>query len=364
MTNLVIFGASGSLGQLFLQKINDEKSISNVICVVRSRQSINRLISLNLDTEKFRFMFMTDFEALEKGAMSGSVFLNFSFVSDGPPWTRPIQQRILIETLADLAIFHNALKFVEISSQSVFGYKLSSDVSTRSKPPFLLPEYGLTKLTAENFVKKRLYASEVDCYIIRLGAVFHKNSAPFFQRLISIYAGRSFQSIYNGNCNGTILENALAGILFVCDPQFFSPKKVYHFAEIGFMTWDYFFSLFQKRLPTSRVKLGNYSPKGKTIIDRMKVASRTKLFYLILRFSLSIQTTHKLNYSFFNYLKSLSLTRYLDDSKVDSETHSVFIESFFFQNEYPFGFRYNVDPIDAEKYFELNYNLNFDEQID
>lgn len=329
---LIIAGGSGAVGVHFLNYILAERPDCSVILLSNSITGFERLSVRYSNNSQIELFALEEFlSSNHEMRFADYTFLNFAFPGIGAPWLRIKESRVLINRLTVWCKGAGVKHYIEISSQSVFGYKFDKDVTVDTAPPFFKEEYGFTKKLAEDIVRSNLSNSDVRFTIIRLGNVLFRGSGPFYQRLYSIVLNSNLVvSDFNGYCNATIIENVVAGVLFVVENED-SEDEIYHFSELSHLKW-------KQLVP---ITLLNILPKDEPL-------SRTRSKYSTSPEKIIGVASWFLSYvpSDLGFLKKLiKAKRKLSISKevrFPSSALLAFNEKYRFLPHFPKGFRYKV----------------------
>lgn len=248
MIDIYILGASGAVGSKFVQFILEDKSYRKIFLISSSNIGMERIQNTYSNSGKVKCLKLDNLSSCHKELNSDypRVFLNFAFVSNGPPWRRSINNYKLVRKVAQFSKNNLFAHYIEISSQSVFGYQLDSDKAIESRVPLFSEEYGTTKLLGELAAKNVLKRSSTSVSIVRLGNVIFQGSGPFYQRLFNIYCSKQGHNLRNGELgyiNGTFLKNTLTGIDYLIKNPSNESVNIYHFSELSHLRWDSIFNL-------------------------------------------------------------------------------------------------------------------------
>jgi len=358
MINVYISGASGAVGSKFVEYLLQQKrNVGKIILISSSIVGSERLKSqykdyTNIDIQMIDKLICNDPNAC-------NVLVNFAFVSSGVPWARIKNNYRLVFKLATFSKENNFRRFVEISSQSVFGFKLTKSVDIDSSFGFFCEEYGLTKRAGEKATFDVLNASDCSFSIVRLGNVLFKNSGPFTQRIFNIYFSNHFKILnQDGYINATLLENTLAGIWFLLSIETMTTESIYHFSEVGEIRWKDIYKILEN----------DFSSYARRVVVREE-KERAGLMSLVLRILKSKYSAPFI--IFLSYASPVVLNRILETLyrkhrnigyhlafRVDSSVKNAFSEKHRFISLFPEGFVFPVNSNDAPKKIAEIYNCD------
>ena len=355
MYSVVISGASGAIGQKFTDYLlSSAYPALRIILLSSSNAGFARLKSRYDHIEKMEVVSsLTDCRDMLLGH---KLFINFSFVSQGLPWERIRKNRSLAKAYSSFAIANKFDNFVEVSSQSVFGFALADDVDCDASPSLFAEEYGLTKLAAEEEIQRRLSHSSCHYSIVRLGNVLFEESGPFSQRLIEmLFYPEIVQQIRSnaGFLNATLLENTIPALAYVLyNRESYASGSIFHFSEASHLRWDLILEVLMRTLDGYEFCAGSSVERqqGFSLVRILRSRGLGPLYNLI-----SYLPTQKMD---------TSLTRLYRNSRTSSQGNvQVFDESAllayqerhrFFPN-FPMGFRYEVPLCELETRLEEMY---------
>lgn len=357
MINVYVSGASGAVGTRFVQYLIDSESEVELVLISSTITGYERL------QENFGVYKNVHIQKIENLCCLNSdvqnYFINFAFIADGVPWARIRKNFLLIKTLADFSKTNNFKGFVEISSQSVFGFRLEDTVDVNSKFGFWCEEYGLTKRAGEKAAEKSLNNSSTRLSIIRLGNVFFRESGPFTQRIFNIYFSRHFSSLnQDGYVNGTLLENAIAGIWHVVlNVDEASSKSIYHFSEISDVKWSDIYKLIDSQFEGyKRVLLEkNRSEVTKpSLVLYLTTILKSKYASPIIRF-FSVSVPDRINIRLHSIYRRKRPMNYNQTSHFDDSVLEAFSERNQFKCHYPATFEFPINPANASQALQAIY---------
>jgi nucleoside-diphosphate-sugar epimerase len=354
MVKLVVIGASGIIGQEFVEQIVKERNYTNVFLLSSSERGI---ISL-----KRRF---GDLENVSVDSIDVSVIskddtfdvVNFAYSSTGLPWERIKAARILATRLICLGRMSGCRTFIEVGSQSVFGYKFQRDNTIYSKLPTLVPEYCITKQTMERLLSKGLQRSKTNFILVRLGNVITPKSAAFHKRLYQITFDDCYNMYnYDGYMNACFLENVIAGLTHILNnSKLESQQKIYHFAEITEHRWADVFNIIisknELKMENNKLLLQN---KNKAKIFFRNIFSN--LYFIILRLMGFLKIPNFFNYYVVRIYRKYKL-RNRGHNMYDYNLRCIFSEKHRFVNFYPASFSYVIEKKDHYKRLEEVYDV-------
>ncbi|MDH7944930.1 NAD(P)-dependent oxidoreductase [Pseudohongiella sp. SYSU M77423] len=357
MINLYVSGASGAVGSRFIQYIIDCKSGVELILISSTITGYERLqekfgLYKNVHIQKIEDLYCISSDAQ-------NYFINFAFIADGVPWARIRKNFLLVKALADFSKAHDFEAFVEISSQSVFGFRLENTVDVNSNFGFWCEEYGLTKRAGERAAEKSLKNSSTRLSIIRLGNVLFRESGPFTQRIFNIYFSRHFLSLnQDGYVNGTFLENAIAGIWHVAlnagEARF---NNIYHFSEISEVKWSDIYKLIDSQFGGyKRVLLEETGAEvtKRTLVANITTMLKSKYAAPIIRF-FSVSVPDRINIRLHSIYRRKRPMNYNQTSHFDNSVLEAFSEKNQFKCHYPATFDFPINPANASQSLQAIY---------
>lgn len=357
MINVYVSGASGAVGTRFVQYLIDGERDVELVLISSTITGYERL------QEKFGVYKNVHIQKIDNlcciNTDAQNYFINFAFISDGVPWARIRRNFVLIKTLANFSKANDFKGYVEISSQSVFGFRLESTVDVNSSFGFWCEEYGLTKRAGEKAAEKSLKNSSTRLSIIRLGNVFFRESGPFTQRIFNIYFSRHFSSLnQDGYVNGTLLENAIAGIWHVAlNVDEASFKNIYHFSEISEVKWSDIYKLIDCQFEGyRRVLLGEKGAEvtRPSLVIYLTTILKSKYAAPIIRF-FSVSVPDRINVMLHSIYRRKRPMNYNQVSHFDDSVLEAFSESNQFKCHYPATFDFPINPANTSQALRAIY---------
>jgi nucleoside-diphosphate-sugar epimerase len=339
MSELIIFGASGYVGREFLSLVLQDNSYNTVIAVTSSTEGRDFLKYILSEQHELKIVSLED---LGQDSFCNVDVLNFAFPSHGLPWERVNTARKLAKNISDLCLAWNARQLIQISSQSVFGYKFTNDKTPYNKFPLLAPEYSITKQIMDSELCKSLKKSKCQLTIVRLGNVLSNKSAPFYTRLHQILFDKSYKEYcFSGRVNACFIENVTHGIIHILkNPKNTESNNIFHFAEVTEVQWSDIFLEISSSLDlephpvVDNVVLQSKTPPYKRLFWRI-------LFPLCLRLLMYIKIPRIVN-DYIVYLYRKKRLGQHANSLFDTHLYDIFTEKFEFVNAYPSDFKYVV----------------------
>jgi nucleoside-diphosphate-sugar epimerase len=351
MINLYISGGSGAVGIRFIKEaLSNYVEISSFTLIYSSNVGKERLFYEFQNFHNVHYMSIHNLIFLKNELIN--VFINFAFVSNGTPWSRIKKNYVLVERLARFAKCNNFDHFVEISSQSVFGFSFSNDVHVNEKHSFFCEEYGLTKQMGENAVKNVLNNSNCSYSIVRLGNVLFRNSGPFMQRVFNITFSEHKDILsHDGYLNGTLLPNTLAGIRYLINNFGNLPlNSIYHFSEVGHFRWSFIHQILKKDFDQFAFSnIEDNSIKSNFYFHFLIKFLKSRFSSLILRIFAVIIPSF-LDNKIEKIYKKNRISSFASKSNFDQSVLNSFSEKYRFLPYFPKGFRFEVTPIEFENY--------------
>jgi len=343
MRNILIFGGSGSLGIEFIRYIVNSSTYQKIIVFTSSTAGQLKLAPY---VDSGEISIFTNFDDNIDTSAPYDV-VNFAFLASGAPWTRPFKNRDLCNKIHDFCRKLGVVNFIEISTQSVFGYNFKADVDYTSTPPRLLSEYGLTKLEGEKAAIANSSAYE-KLSIVRLGNVLFEGSAPFNKRIHDSLMNSRIYDL-NGYSNITLLPNVLSALLYILNSEF--PRKgqeIYHFSEFSFVRWSDVHEKVSRSYPGNIFTVrSNNRHLSKGLKSLAKNIFRSRIFWLVLKLNLFFKL--EFNFLLRFYIKNRKTTFYVA-SDFDLDTYDVFRSRNRFLPRFPHGYRYAWNQTEFDKF--------------
>jgi hypothetical protein len=353
MLNLYVAGASGAIGIRFVKcAIRNYTEISKFFLIYSTITGKERLMSELGSYENVEYLPIHNL-IFEDDSLKKNVFLNFAYVSTGTPWSRIKNNYKLVAKFCQFAKDNDFNHYIEISSQSVFGFSFENNVFIDSIPSIYCEEYGITKFMGEKAVQEYLSSSKCSYTIVRLGNVFFENSGPFMQRIINLGFSDKKDVLKNdGYINGTLLPNTLSGIRFVFNNFHNLPNKsVYHFSEISHFRWSFIGGIvneyFHELNFCNVVK--DYKKNKKSFLQLLILFLKSKYSGPLLVL-LSKVVPQSFEIFFEGFYRERRLSFYFSESKFDLSVLKSFEEKNRFLPYFPLGYRYEIPPVEFEMY--------------
>ena len=237
---LIIVGASGFLGQRYLTESQILRNNFFIICCTSSYNGKSKI-----DTNFCDLILTIDELFIElSDAKYQYIILNMAYSSYGTPWRRILDTKNLLTKLCTIPQNNtNCIGFIEISSQSVFGYKLKEGISPWTKLPSVDNDYCKSKQYAEKIVLKSFTNLKIPFAIIRVGNIIGKGSLPWIERPLKYFHTCNFEMLsdLSGSSNVIYVRNLIDYLNFLINngvPNSINDSSIHHVVDFPHLKWN------------------------------------------------------------------------------------------------------------------------------
>jgi nucleoside-diphosphate-sugar epimerase len=347
-TNLILVGVSGFLGQRFLEESQYLRNNYNIICCTSSLSGSSKINSIYCDS----IITLKDLNIDFINNLSDFILINMAYSSSGTPWRRIIETKKLLLQLSNLCKESDNCKgFIEISSQSVFGYSLNSDINPWTKIPIVFNDYCQSKQEAEKIVIEKISPTNIPFAIVRVGNILGKGSLPWIDRPLRYLYTQNFEMLENlsGYSNCIYVKNLIDYLHFLLEnkiPTSINNSVFHHLVDYPYLKWNELYKYLNNE--NLHFNFNERTQHNKSIPFLIKNA----VIYLASKFFILINISIKVDeYVIFLLRTSQNLKRNSSKNKpIDLNLKVIYTEKNIFQKflNINFNFKYSKEDLIKE----------------
>ena len=344
-TNLILVGVSGFLGQRFLEESQFLREKYNFICCTSSFSGNSKINTKYCDS----IISLINLDSNFINQIGDFFIINMAYSSSGTPWRRIIDTKKILFQLTKLCKESiNCRGFIEISSQSVFGYELNSDINPWSKIPIVFNDYCQCKQEAEKIVLNNFLFSTIPFSIVRVGNIIGRGSLPWIDRpLRYIYTQNSeMLSNFSGYSNCIYIQNLIDYLHFLIEnknPKSINNSDIHHLVDYPYLKWENLYTnLNSQNIDISHSK--NITPKYSIIFE-----IKNLIIYLLTNFFVFINVSRKVDEYIIYFMRIIKNSYLISDEKkpIDQNLKIIYSEKNIFQKflNVNYKFKYSVNDL-------------------
>lgn len=200
--NILVTGGAGYIGSELVRKLASFKEVENITIYDNlSRGNFNLFLGESLKSDKIKFILgeLQDSRKLRKILKNIDIVYHLAAKTDSPH--TDLDSHYYEQTnhwgTAELTYAleeSNVKKLVYLSSTAVYGSSNGDEVITESQTPSPKTFYGISKLRAEEHVKRFIYKGAPETYILRAANVYGFSPSVRFDTVINKFM---FDSHFN-----------------------------------------------------------------------------------------------------------------------------------------------------------------------
>jgi len=261
MVNIVIFGASGQLGQC-LKRVVESEGIESVYFPPESEANILDNIALKNAFDKYKPAYIVNcaaYTAVDKAEDDAEMALKVNKTG--------------VENLSRLCVEYNST-FIHISTDFVFkGDEPTPRTETDATKPVSV--YGQTKLDGEQVIEEML----LQYFIIRTGWLYSEYGNNFVKSMLKLGSERNELKIIADQAGTPTYAIDLAACIMQIITSKSTAYGVYHYSNEGITSWYDFakaiFDISGTQVKTIPVKTSEYVTKAMrpaySVMDKSKI---------------------------------------------------------------------------------------------
>jgi len=261
MVNIVIFGASGQLGQC-LKRVVESEGIESVYFPPESEANILDNIALKNAFDKYKPAYIVNcaaYTAVDKAEDDAEMALKVNKTG--------------VENLSRLCVEYNST-FIHISTDFVFkGDEPTPRTETDATKPVSV--YGQTKLDGEQVIEEML----LQYFIIRTGWLYSEYGNNFVKTMLKLGSERNELKIIADQAGTPTYAIDLAACIMQIITSKSTAYGVYHYSNEGITSWYDFakaiFDISGTQVKTIPVKTSEYVTKAMrpaySVMDKSKI---------------------------------------------------------------------------------------------
>lgn len=252
MNKVLIIGGTGYLGLHLIEQYITKYS-HNKIYILNRKISNNVLLKQYSKSITIINSSMNDFKSISHISNEFDTVINLSYVSYGIPFSRYKQTIFNTQTILKLCKNFSVKHYVEISSQSIFGYIPNNEMTPNIFKLKYGTDYELAKSHSEYYLLKNKHKYDFFISVIRPGNIIGTNSVAWTNRIIDLLNSYSPVGYIgsDGFTNATYVKNFSDYICHVSEQPVEKLEQfgnIHHLAEFSHVKWNKFILIFSEIL--------------------------------------------------------------------------------------------------------------------
>lgn len=250
--NILVTGATGFIGEAFVNALNIKKENYNIFCAVRITSNIDSLKHLNVKFVEFDLTDPKCFPLVTKGM---DIVVHFAALYNFHGSKEQLYKHNFEATrdLAEACLKNKVKHFIYCSTTEVLGIIQNGSEESECKPDFHLGYYGASKLAAEKTLLEIYHENQLPITIVRpTGVIGPGNCYPFNELIESLDKNALNAKIFPGSGNHTVhwsyLDDIVQGFILILENSEKTIGEIFNLASDEPQTYKEIFTVIAETL--------------------------------------------------------------------------------------------------------------------